>query len=198
MGRPRIHDDETRQLLLRAAEAMVAHGGVEALSVRNLAVVGQTTTRAIYSLFGGKEGVIRALHQRSWTLLRNRLASVPTSDDPVEDLVRLGIDGFRWFAVNHPNLFRLTFERSPPWTMPDVLAESVAARALLERRVERCARSGRLGNAPVGLVSWQFHALTLGLASAELNGWLGRFDDLVPVWETALRSFIWGVPGGAY
>ena len=59
MGRPRIHDDETRQLLLRAAEAMVAHGGVEALSVRSLAAIVHTTTRAVYSVFGGKDGVIR-------------------------------------------------------------------------------------------------------------------------------------------
>src|SRR5687767_5492623 len=110
MGRPRIHDDNTRQRLLRAAEAMVAFGGAEALSVRHLAEMAETTTRAVYSVFGGKDGIVRALRRESWDIVMHRLAKAPMTADPVEDLVRAGLEVFRWFATTHPNLFRLTYE----------------------------------------------------------------------------------------
>jgi AcrR family transcriptional regulator len=36
MGRPKEHDEETRQGLLKAAERLLAEGGPEALSIRRV------------------------------------------------------------------------------------------------------------------------------------------------------------------
>jgi AcrR family transcriptional regulator len=193
MGRPRIHDDNTRQRLLRAAEAAVALGGAEALSVRHLAEVAETTTRAVYSVFGGKEGIVRALQHESWVILRHRVAAVSMTADPAEDLVRAGLEAFRWFATNHPNLFRLTFEGRLPFSMRDDLAAAVDARAELRRLVQRCADADRLGGRAAELVTSQFHALCQGLASNELAGWFARFGDPVLVWEGALRALVQGM-----
>jgi AcrR family transcriptional regulator len=53
MGRPREHNDETREHLLRTAGQIIRRGGREALTVRGLAAEAGVTTRAIYSLFSG-------------------------------------------------------------------------------------------------------------------------------------------------
>ena len=58
MGRPREHDERTRAALREAAERLVAAGGPGALSVRAVAEEAGTTTRAVYSVFGSKEGLV--------------------------------------------------------------------------------------------------------------------------------------------
>ena len=63
MGRPRLHDEKTRVELLAAAERLVADGGIDAVSVRGAALAAGTTTRAVYALFGSKEGLVQALAQ---------------------------------------------------------------------------------------------------------------------------------------
>ena len=58
MGRPRVHDEATRATLRAVAEQLVAEGGAPALSVRAVAKKAGTSTRAVYSLFGSKEGLL--------------------------------------------------------------------------------------------------------------------------------------------
>ena len=58
MGRPREHDEETRAALRAATERIVAESGIGAFSVRAVAREVGTTTRAVYSLFGSKEGLL--------------------------------------------------------------------------------------------------------------------------------------------
>ena len=69
MGRPTRHDDATRAALLIAAERLVETSGPGALSVRAVADQIGTTTRAVYSTFGSKEGLLASLAQRSFELL---------------------------------------------------------------------------------------------------------------------------------
>jgi AcrR family transcriptional regulator len=75
MGRPREHDDRTAAMLLSAAETIVEQDGPEALSVRRVANDVGTTTRAVYSLFDSKGGLIAALAAHGFDLLgRYRLS----------------------------------------------------------------------------------------------------------------------------
>ncbi len=195
MGRPREHDDQTRAALLAAAEELLSRQGEQGLAVRAVADAVGTTTRAVYSVFGGKDGLLRALYVRAFTLLGERVAGVRASDDPAADLVAVGVRGFRWFATTHPNLFRLTFEGSHPELAPttDDIGSAVAARRRLSFWVARCAEAGRLGGRDVADVTWQFHALCQGLASVELRGWLPRGRDPARVWRDALEAFVAGL-----
>ena len=70
MGRPREHDDETRAALRAATERIVSESGVGAFSVRGVAREVGTTTRAVYSLFGSKEGLlVDAMAQTAYAFL---------------------------------------------------------------------------------------------------------------------------------
>jgi AcrR family transcriptional regulator len=194
MGRPREHDDATREALLRAGEQLLSRG--EPLSVRALADATATTTRAVYSLFGSMDGVHQALLARGFEELGRRVRAVPETSDPAADLVRAGLDAFRGFALEHPNLFRLGFERIVPGLAPAGEAGTIMVRALkaLAARVQRCSDAGLLGGRAVRDVVWQFHAFCQGLASVELSGSLQHAaGDATALWRDALGTFVAGL-----
>src|SRR4051794_20851994 len=112
MGRPKEHNDATREALLAAAEHLVEHGGTGALSVRAVADEIGTTTRAVYSTFGSKDGLLAALAERSFAMLHDAIAALPQTDDPARDLVEAALTVFRPMAIEHPSLFQIAFLRA--------------------------------------------------------------------------------------
>src|SRR4051794_34411571 len=103
MGRPKEHDEQMAVALLDAAEHIAERDGVAALSVRRVANEVGTTTRAVYSLFGAKEGLVGALGARAFDLLGASVTALPSTEDPGSDLVQAGI-AFCHFARKHPAL----------------------------------------------------------------------------------------------
>ena len=96
MGRPREHDEHTREALLAAAERIVAEGGPAALSVRAVADAADTTTRAVYSLFGSKDGLlVQALARDAFVFLYDEIDALEVTEDPVSDLLDVGLIAFR-------------------------------------------------------------------------------------------------------
>ena len=138
VGRPREHDQLTAAALLAAGERAVAHGGLEALSVRGVAAEAATTTRAVYSLFGSRDGLIAALGAHTYDLLRTALERLPQTADPQADMVEAGLM-FRRFALEHPALFSIGIQRtltsSELW--PQFRAAANDALAVLSRRLAR-------------------------------------------------------------
>src|SRR3954452_22251081 len=82
MGRPREHDERTAAALLAAAERAIEDGGSEALSVRGIAKEVGTTTRAVYSRFGSKDGLIAALGVQAFECLCTGLQALPAERGP--------------------------------------------------------------------------------------------------------------------
>src|SRR6266545_4635648 len=98
VGRRREHDEKTAAALLDAAERTIAEEGIDALSLRDVARDAGTTTRAIYSLFGSKDGLLVALGVRAFTLLEQEIEALPVTDRPGDDLIEAALV-FRRFAV---------------------------------------------------------------------------------------------------
>lgn len=198
MGRPQIHDEKTRAELLAAAENLVAEGGIGAVSVRAAAERAGTTTRAVYALFGSKEGLVQALAQRAFGLLMERVVSLPRTDDPGRDLVAAGVEGFRTFALEHPDLFRLFF--SAPSTRPALTADStetrVAALGQLIRLIERASDAGLLGRHSVADVTLMWDAACTGLAMRETCGPIEPSHGR-QIWTDTLTALLTGLSGPA-
>ncbi len=197
MGRPREHDESTRAALLEAAEQLLARG--ESLSVRALAEATSTTTRAVYSTFGSMDVLHEALLARAFTILAEYVRALPVTKDPANDLVRTGVEGFRRFALEHPNLFRVAFERAVPNLMPTPEASAVGLEALkaLGERVQRCKDAGVFSKRiNVREVVWQCHSFCQGLASVELHGWL-RGVEPEHVWRDGLTALVAGLRSGS-
>ena len=194
MGRPKEHDEATRSALLEAAERLLAEGGPDALSIRRVSDAAATSTRAVYSLFGGKDGLLRALYQAMFQDLRQRVLAVPETRDALGDLVRVGVDGFRAQALARPHLFRLAFEwpRRRSSTTDEDRREAQAAFDALLARVTRV--SAAPGGAEARRFAIGFHALCQGLASGELGGFLAANDqDPLKVWRDTLAAYAKGL-----
>src|SRR4051795_10766544 len=91
MGRPRQHNEETRERLLRVASQIIRRRGTQALTVRGLAAEAGVTTRAIYSLFSGLPEIIFVLGARSTEAMVRPHEAVPVTDDPISEFLPLAL-----------------------------------------------------------------------------------------------------------
>jgi AcrR family transcriptional regulator len=206
VGRRREHDERTRAALRAAAERLVAEGGPAALSVRAVAAEAGTTTRAVYSLFGSKDGlVVDALAQSAFEFLTDGVDKLAETDDTVADLVAIGVPVFRTLVLEHPALYRIAFQRIVPGLRagPEVTAARTRAHARLHLRIQRVKDAGLLGSKTVLEAAVEFNAMLEGLANAELRG--TTLPILPPggeerAWRDALttvvRGFAASAPGG--
>jgi len=197
MGRPKEHDEQTAAALLDAAERIAEREGVAALSVRRVATEVETTTRAVYSLFGSKDGLVAALGVRAFDLLGSMVAGLPTTDDPRADLLQAGLV-FRRFTREHPALYRIGVQRIdvPPASGRAFAGAAFQALARLRERVSRLGDGGWLGDRPLETAVWEFHALCEGLAMLEVRCLVqGAAADRL--WPDALSALIrgWGDDG---
>ncbi len=172
MGRPREHDERTAVALLAAAERLVQEGGPDAISIRAVATEVGTTTRAVYSIYGSKQGLMDALAVHAFDLLQDGVGRLPATQAPVDDLVEAGLV-FRRFAIEHPSLFRIAFgttRGSPMRARAAVRDASIVALGVLKARIARLADAGLIDNDHIDEVTLHFDAMCEGLAAVELRG----------------------------
>lgn len=194
VGRTRVHGELTASALLDRAEVIAYTEGADALTVRRVADDVGVSTRAVYTTFGSKDGLLAALGVRTFDLLGTGVRRVRATDDPAADLVRVGAVAFRDFARNHHGLFRVGFASLA--TSPDVWTQVAPANrdawsALLER-VERLEAGGLLGGRTVDAAATAFHCLCEGLAINELRGNLGTPRKAATLWRDSLTALVSG------
>ena len=198
MGRPREHGESTRAALLAAAERIVAEGGPTALSVRAVAQNAGTTTRAVYSLFGSKDGLlVDALARDAFQFLFTEIERLKETDDPVADLIAVGVPVFRRLVREHPALYRIAFQRIVPGldAGPELTAARQRAWNQLVAKVDRLEAAGLLGGKPVLEAAVEFNAMLEGLANAELRGAVLRLlpeGNEEQAWRSALATVVRG------
>lgn len=198
MGRPREHDEETRAALLAAAEQIVAERGPGGLSVRAVASAAGTSTRAVYSLFGSKDGLlIEALAHDAFRFLVAEIDKLEETDDPAADLIAIGVPVFRRLVLEHPALYRIAFQRVVPGldASPELVATRQRAWDQLIAKVERLESAGLLRDKSPAEAAVEFIAMSEGLGNAELRGAVLR---LLPegseeeAWRNALTTVVRG------
>lgn len=108
MGRPRTNDEAVKERLVACATEMLATGSRDSVTVRAVAAAAGTSTSAVYSLFGGKDGLIGAVRDRAVTGLFQHVSAVPTSGDPLADLYALALAYRRW-GCEHNHLYTVLF-----------------------------------------------------------------------------------------
>lgn len=196
MGRPKEHDERTRAELLTAAERIVAEGGPDALSVRVVAEEAGTTTRAVYSLFDSKDGLVAALAQRAFEVVHRRVGEIRETEDPAADLVAIGVDAFRGFVRDHPALYRIAWQRVVGLRPQTDLTEArQRAFTQLQDRVQRAKDAGLLGDKSVRDATVELIAMYEGLANAELRG--GVLPTITPgeeelAWREGIGTLLLG------
>lgn len=172
MGRPRIYGEELRKrLILATAESLLADGP-DGLSLRAIASSCETSTTAIYSLFGGKDQLIAQVLEHGHDDLREALSLVPETDDPLTDLTALG-QAYRKWAIAHPALYQVMWaDRSDVHQFRDDDPDPCEAIAPLRDGVGRAIADGVFRDEDVEEVSVSIWASTHGMITLELSGFL--------------------------
>lgn len=151
-------------LLERAAKMLRARDPV---TLRSLVAGTGVSTMAVYTWFGGMDGLWRALRQEGFTRLAARMSTVEATVDSVADLAALAAAYVR-NAVDQPDLYRVMFDATIE------LADLPAADACLEKLVHgvaRCQDEGRLEGAITSLdAATQSWAITHGVVSLAVDG----------------------------
>jgi AcrR family transcriptional regulator len=191
--RPRTHDDALRVRLLDRAGVLLSGEGAGALSLRRLAADVGTSTTAVYSLFGGKPGLVRELFIEAFHRFRAHLLAVPRTADPAEDLIQLGL-AYRRSALADPHLYPILFADIVPGFEPDeqVNQEAIAALTPLLEVVQDGIKEGVLADVPTSLVVMSCWGLAHGMVSLELNGYAPDDLDADAAYERALRANLAG------
>jgi AcrR family transcriptional regulator len=123
-----LRSERTRQraawrcATLDAAGRLLTAEGPAALTMRRLAEEVGASTTVLYTMFGGKDGLVHELYLEGFDRLRRALEAVPPGDDPVARLEAIGW-AYRTNALANPTYYAVMFERVMPGFTPP--AESV-------------------------------------------------------------------------
>lgn len=181
------------QLLSAAIDVLVAHG-TEGFTTRNIARGANTSTPAVYELFGDKGGLLREVFFSGFRLLQETFAAVEPVDDPIDGLIRL-VYAYRTFAQDHRMLTEVMFSR--PFVEfepgPEDLAATASVQAFVVDAVQRCIDAGRMAGDAKD-IAHIFVALAQGLAAAENSHRMGEaIANIDRRWGLAMRALVNGL-----
>ncbi|MEV4163245.1 TetR/AcrR family transcriptional regulator [Nonomuraea dietziae] len=165
----RTKDPVVRSLLIDRAAQMLRTR--EPVTLRSLVAGTGVSTMAVYTYFGGMDGLWKALRQEGFSRLAAKLAAVAMSADPVRDLAALGA-AYLSNALESPDLYRVMFDAG--FELEDAAAADETLYCLV-RAAERARETGRFRDDvdPVELAT-QSWAIGHGLASLVATGPLPR------------------------
>lgn len=195
VGRPRLYDDRLRDRLASCAAGLLSTGGARALSVRKVASAAGTSTAAVYTLFGGRQGLIETLYTNAFARLGDEQRAVVVSDDPLTDIISLGL-AYRRTAIDDPHGYRVMFgdEIRPSDVGREAAEEAGRTFEPLVAAVRRAVASGSLPPEPsAAAIATALWGNAHGLVSLELGRFLPPLaEDPAVVFEAAIRAALDG------
>ncbi|MET9618063.1 TetR/AcrR family transcriptional regulator [Kitasatospora indigofera] len=191
---PRQIDPTLGPQLVEAAARLLAEEGPKALSTRRLAAEVGTSTMAVYTHFGGKGDLVRAMVREGFSYLNRSLTEVRESEDPVADVAVLGW-AYRRNALEHRNLYNVMFGGSVLGSFSLADEDRQHGRYTLEtliRAVGRCMETGRLRPGDPQSVAHQLWIALHGLVTLELGGYLIPPNDADTCFEAQVGGLLMG------
>jgi len=171
---------------------------VEGFTARNVARQSDTSTPAVYELFGDKGGLVREVFFEGFRRLRRRFEQLQTTGDTRTDLIAV-VELFRAFVRENPVLTDVMFSR--PFADfdpgPDEVAAGSSVREFIVGRVRRCIDAGVLSGDETD-IAHVLLALAQGLSAQEKAGWLGTsLQSMDRRWTLAVSALLDGLaPAG--
>jgi AcrR family transcriptional regulator len=179
--------DAMVEAILNVARQIMREEGVAALSMQELARRLDMRAPSLYHYFPGKTAIYDALFTRGQTMFAERMQEMLAGAKTVQDEIRLSFEAYLGFAIEHPELFQLCFERPVPGFVPSTESLQAGVRQLHDA-YERVARlHNRLDtDLTPAQVTDLLIAIMHGLAAQHLANephlpmGQGRFGSLIP------------------
>jgi len=202
---------DLRERFIAAGLSVLNERGAAELTVRRVAEQAGSSTMGIYSQFGGRGGLLEAIYRRGFEQLRADLvAGLPGEDSagPIDAILTLATC-YRRFALDHPGLYSLMFERPLPDFDPSPQLRSWALAetfSLLAGQVSRAQRAGLVAGDDPARPAYLLWTTVHGITSVELThaarsalpGWFLDSDEAgVQVLREGVRAVLVGLAGRA-
>ena len=170
-------EETMRDRVLRVADELLAAEGPDALSLRKIADLAETSTQTVYTQFGGKPGLADAMYRSGYQRLADEIDALPNIDDPIERM-RTYSFAYRRVALANPEHYKLMTGRpfadyDPP---RDSLRFAASTMEPLVDAVRAACAAGVLEGDP-RTVAMRLWAAGHGRVSLELHGLVEVDDD---------------------
>ena len=158
-----------RTAILDTATRLLVAEGAGSLTVRRIAAEVGCSTKVIYTMFGGKDGLVEALWLEGFARLGQHLARVPEDLEPAAYLEALGW-AYREYALAEPEYYRVMFQDAVPGfePSPEAVSYSKSTLAYAVRAVAACMRAGVLRDGDPAAVADALWMALHGAVSLEL------------------------------
>jgi AcrR family transcriptional regulator len=156
--------EATRRAIVEAAAELLASGGEEQLSIREVCARARVTPPTIYHHFGDKATLVDRVVDDCFADFDRAFARRRAPNDPVEAL-RWAFGRYVDFGVRHPAHYRLMFEGGRIRPTPGARASY----DWLRRRIAAIAAAGRL-RVPVEQATAASWAAVHGVTSLAIRG----------------------------
>jgi AcrR family transcriptional regulator len=191
----------TIQTILDTARDIMREEGVAALSMQELARRMDMRAPSLYNYFSGKTEIYDTLFRLGFTLYDEHRRKVLKDAKTIHDVIRLSIEAIMSFALEHPELYQLCFERPVPGFIPSkaslelsfgLLHQAYDQVDVLREALETDLSSQQLADTVIAIM----HGLTaMHLANEpDLPIGQGRFGSLIPVVMSILET-AWPLKG---
>lgn len=193
--------EEMTTAIVQTARDIMQEEGVAALNLSEIARRLGMQTPSLYEYFPNKMALYDHLFRLGTRLFQERLSQVAQQPDLAPwDMVEQSLVAYLQFAIEHPDLFKLVFERHVPGFVPsdESMAEMNASLEVGSQYVRSFLEAVQINPAPAVEQTRDFLiALMHGIAALHLANnpdqpvGKGRFGSLVPlVMETLKKA--WG------
>ncbi|MEY9842777.1 TetR/AcrR family transcriptional regulator [Streptacidiphilus sp. EB103A] len=105
--------EDLRGQFIEAALRVAAAHGPAGLTVRRVAEEAGSSTMGVYSRFGSRTGMLQALYERAFDMLRDAFGAIPVTGDAFLDVRALAL-AYRIFALQGPTRYAFMFEQAVP------------------------------------------------------------------------------------
>jgi AcrR family transcriptional regulator len=168
-------ETDLRRKVLKASLALIEAGGLDRLSMREVARQAGVSHQAPYHHFGDREAILAAIATEGFAMLRQDLVCAldklaASRGNALEAVARTYVD----FALRHPGHFRVMFRSDavPIENYPEALGNADAAFGALVQAIDHSfAGEPPEGRRTLAFACWAF---THGLATLLLDGPLTR------------------------
>lgn len=187
---------DVRSALLAAAARILAEEGLAALTVRRVAEGVNASTKLVYTLFGGKEGLLEALYLDAFDGLAAELAAVaaPPPGTPLETLLLEMARAYRRYALAHPDRYAVMFGDAGARFDPSPAARRHAWGTFKTMRDTLAAARPAMGAAQADIAMRGIWAGMHGVVSLELREVLGPSGLSDALYESVLGALLRDLP----
>lgn len=181
-----------RRNVIEAACRLLREEGPESLTVRRVAQTLDCSTKIIYTMFKGKDGLADALYLEGCAHLAHTIAQVPKAATPAAYLRAIAW-AYWTFTLAHPSFYLVMFCGAIPHYQPSVtsLHTTVTAFEVVIEMLQRYRNEEMLpANDDLALITQAFWAALHGVASLHLLGHFASQEEATAVFGRTVEAMI--------